>query len=134
MIPLLLIVEALAGMISGDQFIERWKFGKSKLAFLPGQKIMLKKRIAVGTVCERHIQHLCVGHSLLQTIGHRVIVVFGFDNGDGIIDVNIKDIVAFLGFSRNTKLPLRLILPSVILVSIVMWSRLHLPVIAGVIN
>ena len=67
---------------------------------------MLGKAIAVGTVSEREIQHLSIGHSLLKTVGDAVLVILGFDYGDGIVVGDVQQIVCTLGGTTGNQIAL----------------------------
>ena len=103
---LLGVIEATArvraALVAGDQFLRGRKFIQGKLTLLAGEEVMLAKTVAVGTVGKGYIQHLRVFHSLLQAVGDAVAVVLCLYNGDGIVGVDIEDVVCPLGlFPRH---------------------------------
>ena len=65
---------------------------------------MLEKSVAVGAVCKGNVQHLGVGHGLLQAMGYCVIIVLRFHDGNGMVWIQIEDIICFLRFFTHSKI------------------------------
>jgi len=102
----LILSQTLDRLMPGHQLLERRKLRQSNLPFQIGKKVMLIKCITVGTVRKRHIEHLGLSHGLLQAERHSVLVVLGFDNGNRVIRIYIKDIIGLLGLFTEHKIAL----------------------------
>ena len=64
-----------------------------------GRAVVFEKGVAIGAVGEGDIKNLGVFERLLHAVPDRVVVVFGFDDGDGQVRLVEKKIVGLLGFS-----------------------------------
>ena len=68
-----------------NQFFFGGEFVQAELTLHTGQKVVLSKAITIGTIGKGQVQHLCIGHCLLQAIRNAVVIVFCFDDGDGVV-------------------------------------------------
>ena len=94
--------------IPGDQLLFGREVVKAKFSFLSGKKIMLHKTVSIGAVCKRHVQHLCIGHGLLQAMGNGVMIVLCLDNGDWVILIKIQNIIRPFGLFAEHKIALQI--------------------------
>ena len=92
-------------LVPGSQLRFTGKFIQPELTLFPSQKVMLRKPVAVGAKCKGKVQHLRIEHGLLQTIGHAMVVVLRFENGNGIVFIEIEKIVRTLGLLTEHKIP-----------------------------
>ena len=58
---------------------------------------MFKKSVSVGAVSKRDIQHLRIFHSLLQPMGYAVVIVFGFNDGNWFVCVEVQNVICLFG-------------------------------------
>ncbi|MPN61105.1 hypothetical protein SDC9_208839 [bioreactor metagenome] len=58
---------------------------------------MFVESVAVGTVGKRNIHHFRVLHGLLQSMADRMMIILCFNDRDGVVLVDIEDIVRPLG-------------------------------------
>ena len=93
---------------------------------------MLGKAVPIGTEKQRANPAFGIAHRLLQPRRYLVIVIFCFHHCDGIVCAEVEQVIHRLPGCRTARLPFRLILPSVIWVSMVIFWRSHLEVNAGV--
>ncbi len=65
---------------------------------------MKQKPVAVGAEDVRDLQHLGIGQPLLHAVTQRVLVVLGFDDGDGDIGLVEQNVVGPLVLGPAVKL------------------------------
>ena len=94
-------------LVAGSQLLFRWKFFQADLALLAGQEIVLHKTVAIGAIGKGNIQHLGIGHCLLQTMGNSMGIVFCFHNRNRIVCTEVQDIICPLGFFAEYKVALQ---------------------------
>ena len=94
-------------LILGGQLLFCGELVQTKLALLPGQEIVFYKSIPVGAVRKGNIQHLCIGHRLLQSMGNAVRIVLCLYNGNGIVCAEIQDIIRAFGLFAEHKVALQ---------------------------
>ena len=94
-------------LIAGNQLFFRRELIQAKLTLCTCEKIMLGKTIAIGAEGERNIQHLRISHGLLQTMRDAVLVVLRFYNGNGIVSIQVQNVVSALGLLTEDKVPLQ---------------------------
>ena len=84
------------------QFRFRGEFVHTELPLFAGEKVMLRKAIAIGAVRKRNIQHLSISHSLLQSIGNAVLVVLCFYHCNRIVVTEMQQIIrTFRSLTEN---------------------------------
>ena len=82
--------------IAQPKCIGRGEFFQSQRMFhraIFDRPVMLHETIAVGGIDERHVQHLGVCQDLIHAHADAVVVIFGFDDGEGHIGLVIEEIV-----------------------------------------
>src|SRR5574344_926287 len=57
---------------------------------------MLQKTISIRTVCKRNVKNLSVFHCLLHTTSKGFVIVFRFDNSNGLIGGMKQEVISFL--------------------------------------
>ena len=58
-----------------------------------GDLVVKQEAIAVGAEHERDLQHFGIAQRLLHAIANRVVVVLGFDNGDGDVRLVEQNVI-----------------------------------------
>ena len=64
-----------------------------------GHAVVFEKGVSIAAVGEGDIKNLGVFEGLLHAVPDRVVVVFGFDDGNGQVRLVVEKIVSLLGFS-----------------------------------
>ena len=100
--------QARLQFITCNQLFLCRKFIQAKLSLFARQEVMFGKTIAIGTECERKIEHLCIIHCLLQAMGNTMVVVFRFDDGDRVIGCEVQHIVRTLWLFAHDKIALQI--------------------------
>ena len=66
---------------------------------------MLAETVPIRTVRKRKVQHLRIGHRLLKAMGDTVVIVLGFHDRDGMIPVQVQEIVDLFRFFTICHVP-----------------------------
>ena len=82
-----------AALAALAQFVGRGEGAQGEFALFAGEKVVLEKGFAVGTIRKGQIEHLGVSHGLLQAVADGASGVLGFDYGNGTVGGEVQQVI-----------------------------------------